>query len=103
MLPDPRAAQVPSQGKKAGTPASIAMALAAALRAEDPTEALRLLREKTGLGLKLAKDPVAPPASKPSAVTNGLAPGEVPRSNSSRWLAAVIVAAAFLAYRIFGR
>jgi hypothetical protein len=103
MLPDPRPAAVPPQGTKAATRASLAMAVAAALRADDPAEALRLLREKTGLGLKLAKDPVAPPGTSTSAATTGLAPGEVPRSNSSRWLAAVLVAAAFLAYRIFGR
>ena len=95
----------PAQATKAATPHSLpmAVAVAAALRTEDPAKALRLLREKTGLGLKPAKDAAEPVGSKAPAGTSGLAPGEVPRSNNSRWLAAVLVAAAFLAYRIFGR
>lgn len=93
----------PAQATKAATPDSLPMAVAAALRTEDPAKALRLLREKTGLGLKLAKDAAEPVGSKAPAGTSGLAPGEVPRSNHSRWLTAVLVAAAFLAYRIFGR
>ena len=93
----------PARATKAATPDSLPMAVAAALRTEDPAKALRLLREKTGHGLKLAKDAAEPVGSKAPAGTSGLAPGEVPRSNNSRWLAAVLVAAAFLAYRIFGR
>ena len=93
----------PAQGAKAATLASLPMAVAAALRTDDPAQALRLLREKTGLGLKLAKDAAEPLGSKALTGSSGLAPGEVPRSNNSRWLTAVLVAAAFLAYRIFGR
>ncbi|MEO8526920.1 MAG: hypothetical protein ABI460_19485 [Caldimonas sp.] len=79
------------------------MALAAALRAEDPAEALRLLRDKAGLGPKPVSDPVEPTGSKDPPATNGLAPGEVPRSDNSRWLTVVLAAAAFLVYRMFVR
>src|SRR5450755_448285 len=62
----------PAQGARAATLASLPMSVAAALRTDDPAAALRLLREKTGLGLKLAKDAGEPTGSKAPAATNGL-------------------------------
>jgi len=96
--------QPPAPGTKAGAPASLPMTLAAALRTDDPEQALRLLREKIGLGAEAAKDAVKPVGNEAArAGSSGLAPGEVPRSSNSLWRAVLLAAAAFLVYRLFGR
>ena len=88
----------------------------AALRRGQPIEAVKLLRESGGLGLKEAVEaidaqrrkkatpptiaaPAAPPR-KTRVDVSGLSPGEVPRSGGLAWWIAV-AAAAWLAYRAF--
>jgi len=80
-----------------------------ALARGNKIEAIRLLRAKTGLGLKEAKDavdriaasmPPRPVTSTPGRATRptGLAPGEVPRSGGVLWRVIVVVALTLLAY-----
>ena len=65
-----------------------------ALQRGDKLEAIKLMREITGIGLKEAKDTVesSPHAAGASAGAR-LSPGEVPRTGPLGW--AVIVAVAF--------
>ena len=87
-----------------------------ALRRGDKNAAIKLLRERTGLGLKAARErieeagfPAAGAASAPAALphldhridaprdlltprAHGLAPGEVPRSNGAFWLVLALLA-----------
>ena len=87
-----------------------------ALRRGQPIEAVKLLRESGGIGLKEAVEAIdaqrrkkpAPPAIAAPAHTpkkqrvemSRLSPGEVPRSGGLAWWIAV-AAAAWLAYRAF--
>jgi ribosomal protein L7/L12 len=69
-----------------------------ALQAGHKIEAIRLMRELTGVGLKEAKDQVdamerVMPASASSMGAAGLAPGEVRRRGSAWWIAAIVLAA----------
>ena len=105
-----------ARGKETGSQA-VAMvlelpAVVDALRKGNKIEAIRLLREKSGLGLKEAKDVIDRAPMQPSAIKQsvpnmsapptalpGLSPGEVPQTKGSRWwIAAVIVAGAMLYY-----
>ena len=88
----------------------------AALRRGQPIEAVKLLRESGGLGLKEAVEAIdaqrrrkatpptmaapAPPSSKKRVEMSRLSPGEMPRSGGLAWWIAV-AAAAWLAYRAF--
>ena len=72
-----------------------------ALQAGHKIEAIRLLRQVTGVGLKEAKDQVdamerVMPRSA-ADLASGLAPGEVRRSGGAWWIA-LVVAAAVVAY-----
>ena len=96
-------------------------AVVQALQRDDKSGAIRLLRERTGLGLKEATRrveaaridgmPAAPPHSfetpqnqppplQPRA--GGLAPGEVPRSNAGLWIVVLAVAALAAYFLMFG-
>ncbi|MEO7055945.1 MAG: ribosomal protein L7/L12 [Caldimonas sp.] len=71
-----------------------------ALQRGEKLQAIRLMREITGVGLKEAKDAVE--ASPHAAARGGLSPGEVPRTGRLVWgvIAAVLVAVAvFLSLR----
>jgi ribosomal protein L7/L12 len=58
-------------------------------------EAIKLLREQTGLGLKEAKDAVdAAEVGQPGRNPGNLAPGEVPRSTGTKLWRWLLVAAA---------
>ena len=84
--------------------ATLPFAVAAALKKGDKLEAIRLMREKGGLGLKEAKDAVdAFEREQGAAADSGRAPGEVPRRGGIGWLvvALVLVALALLARRLF--
>jgi ribosomal protein L7/L12 len=84
--------------------AALPFAVAAALRKGDKLEAIRLMREKGGLGLKEAKDAVEAHASEQDGAADyHRAPGEVPRRGGAGWLILVlaIVALALLARRLF--
>lgn len=74
-----------------------------ALQRGDKIEAIKRLREQTGLGLKEAKDIVD--ASPHASISKGdaLSPGEVPKSgNAFRWLMALAIIAV-LGYYLFRR
>lgn len=61
-------------------------------------EAVRLLRQHTGLGLKDAKDAVDRAGIAASIQAGDLSPGEVPRSTLGNWLAVAAVAAVVAYY-----
>ena len=84
--------------------AALPFAVAAALRKGDKLEAIRLMREKGGLGLKEAKDAVEAYGREQGAAADyHRAPGEVPRRGGAGWLVfvLVVVALALLARRLF--
>ena len=83
--------------------AALPFAVAAALRKGDKLEAIRLMREKGGLGLKEAKDAVEAYGHEQGAADSHRAPGEVPRRGGAGWLVfvLVVVALALLARRLF--
>ncbi len=71
-----------------------------ALQRGEKIQAIRLMREITGVGFKEAKDAVE--ASPHAAARGGLSPGEVPRTGRLVWsviAAALVVLALFLALR----
>jgi hypothetical protein len=72
-----------------------------ALRNGSKIEAIRLVREHTGLGLKQAKDKVEAYARQmPSAGLDGLSPGEVRRSGGALlWAAALAIVAGYFFLR----
>jgi ribosomal protein L7/L12 len=102
------------RGRAAGTPASPAAppvrgafppAAADALRRGHKIEAIRLVREHLGIGLKEAKDLVEQheqlivPTVEGLSPRNGLSPGEVPRTSGRiTWL---LVAAAIVAGLVY--
>jgi hypothetical protein len=69
-----------------------------ALRRGNKIEAIKRLREQTGLGLKEAKDAVEASGVMPAAKSSTLAPGEVPRSTARVWLIIAVIAAALVVY-----
>lgn len=69
-----------------------------ALQRGKKIEAVRLLRQHTGLGLKDAKDAVDRAGIAASIRAGDLSPGEVPRSSWGNWLAAAAVAAVVAYY-----
>ena len=90
-------------GSTVPAPHSPPAAFAAASQEGGRIAAIRRLRETTGLGLRKAKDVVDSAGRAVQAASGRHAPGEVPRSRTGVWLAAVLVAAAILAYFLFGR
>jgi ribosomal protein L7/L12 len=82
---------------------SLPPAVREAMRRGQKVDAIRLLREATGMGLKEARQAVEGLASEVSAAEHGLGPGEQPRA---RWAWAVAWAALLLAglgYAWWGR
>jgi hypothetical protein len=77
-------------------------ALAAALRSEDPADALRSMRDSM-IAAAPAKAVDKPKSSTAATVPSGLAPGEVPRSNNRLWLTVLAVALVLLLYLAFRR
>ncbi|MCM5682664.1 ribosomal protein L7/L12 [Schlegelella sp. S2-27] len=95
------------QGSWTGTPAprlstpGLPLPVQQALQRGNKIEAIRLLREHTGLGLKEAKDRVEAAEASAGDASAGLAPGEVPRRAGAAWwwgVAALVTAA--LAYHL---
>ena len=96
VRPPPSASAAPTSVP----PASVPPAVLAALHQGHKIEAIRLLREHSGLGLKEAKDVVdaLPQPAASAQGHNGLAPGEMPRSGSVLlWVVLALLGAA-LAY-----
>jgi len=74
-----------------------------ALRRGETIEAIRLLREATGLGLKEAKDRVDAYQRERPAGPGALAPGQVGRRGGIVWWAVALVLVAIAAYALLGR
>lgn len=73
-----------------------------ALQRGDKLEAIKLMRQLTGIGLKEAKDSVeaSPHAAAASSDGVGLSPGEVPRTGRFVWAAVVAVVFVLIVYRL---
>ena len=77
---------------------------AAALEQGNKVDAIRLLREQTGLGLAEAKAIIDAHSQRIVAERNVLSPGEVPRSGSGLlWLAASAIVIGIAVYLVFQR
>ena len=77
---------------------------AAALEQGNKVDAIRLLREHTGLGLAEAKASIDAHSQRIVAERNVLSPGEVPRSGSGLlWLAASAIVIGIAVYLVFQR
>jgi len=63
------------------------------MRRGQKIEAIKLLREQTGLGLKEAKEAVESYQGEADAAAGQRSPGEVPRSGRFAWVAALLVIA----------
>jgi ribosomal protein L7/L12 len=76
----------------------------AALRQGKKVEAIRLMRAKTGLGLKAAKDAVEQAHQPgPAGAVDQLSPGEVAKSGVGGWVVVVLLALAGVGYYLFSR
>lgn len=64
---------------------SLPAAVASALQQGNKIEAIRLLREQTGLGLKEAKDAIDASMDGGQSAGSGPSPGEVPRTGRLSW------------------
>ncbi|MCE9658450.1 MAG: ribosomal protein L7/L12 [Burkholderiales bacterium] len=73
---------------------SLPFAVAEAMKQGNKLEAIRLMREQGGLGLKEAKDAVEAFERANATGMGTRAPGEVPRSRAGWWLMAVLLLAA---------
>ena len=97
-------AGLPSLQRSAGGTHALPPQVLAELARGNKIEAIKLLREATGVGLKEAKDTVdaAESSGANSAGTvPGLAPGEVPRTHGKawgRWLLLTVVLVGVLAF-----
>ena len=82
---------------------SLPFAVSEAMKQGNKLEAIRLMREQGGLGLKEAKDAVEAFERATASGTSARAPGEVPRTRIGFWLSAVLVLAllGLLAWRVF--
>jgi hypothetical protein len=81
-------------------------AIAAALRSDDPADALRSMRDSMIAAASPAKAVDKPATPKPPPEPrgpSGLAPGEVPRSNNRLWLTVLAVALLLLLHLAFRR
>lgn len=81
--------------REAGSGLQLPADVLAALREGNKIEAIRLLREHTGLGLKEAKDAVD---AWGGASAPRLSPGEQPRSSGAGWWVLGLVLLAALGY-----
>ena len=85
------------------SPSSLPPTVHTALHQGNKIEAIRLLRQATGLGLKEAKDTIDSFQSGNRIEPRKLSPGEVAKSGIGIWLVAALAALALLAYYFFGR
>jgi Ribosomal protein L7/L12 C-terminal domain len=92
---DARCSQLTAAVVAPGAPPA---AVAEALMQGKKVEAIRLLRESTGMGLREAKVAVESFAKRADLSPQLRAPGEVPASRTGIWLAAVLALAAVVAY-----
>jgi DNA-binding transcriptional MerR regulator len=74
-----------------------------ALKRGQKIEAIRLMREQTGLGLKEAKDAVDGYEVAHRDPLSGLSPGQVSETGSGIWWVVALVLACLVAYLVFRR
>ena len=85
-------------------PETLPPSAAAALQQGNKVEAIRLLREKTGIELKAAKELVEANAERILSKRASLSPGEVPHSRGVvHWLVASAIVVAFIVYVLLQR
>jgi len=85
-------------------PETLPPSAAAALQQGNKVEAIRLLREKTGIELKAAKELVEANAERILSKRASLSPGEVPHSRGVvHWLVASAIVVAFIVYDLLQR
>ena len=75
-------------------------AVVEALQRGNKVEAIKLLRDATGLGLKEAKDWVDASQQESHVKSAKAAPGEVPNSRTTVWWVVALAAAALVAYYV---
>ena len=80
---------------------SMPPAVAEAMLRGNKLEAIRLLREHTGLGLKEAKEAVEASSDAQTSVTRSL--GEQPRGVSSGWWFVLLIVGVFVVYYLIRR
>lgn len=86
------------------TPHPLPPDVLAALQRGNKIEAIKLMRQATGLGLKEAKDAVeASPEHAQLGQSGQRSPGEVARSGSIGWVLLALVIAGLVAYLMSGR
>lgn len=93
-----KAAPAATAAPPTGMPTSVPATVTDALRRGNKIEAIKLMREHTGLGMKEAKDAVDALETTVSGTLSTLSPGEVPRNGGIfMWviIAAAIAAAAY--------
>ena len=85
-------------------PETLPPSAAAALQQGNKVEAIRLLREETGIELKAAKELVDANAERILSKRASLSPGEVPHSRGVvYWLVASAIVVAFIVYVLLQR
>jgi len=100
---DQHSAPAPAPSRSVGAMLTLPFAVTHALRSGNKLEAIRLMREKGGLGLREAKDAVDAFERENSAGAGQASPGEVPRSKGGLWLLLIVIAAALAGYYYFVR
>jgi ribosomal protein L7/L12 len=89
--------QARSQRSGTSAPSVLPADVMGALQRGEKLEAIKLLREATGLGLKEAKDVVETALSRQGAARKSkLAPGEVQRNRPTAWVVVGVVITALL-------
>ncbi len=94
-------AQAPDRRPGQPPPSTLPAEVASALQRGEKLEAIKLLREATGLGLKEAKDLVESTLGWQTAARQAnLAPGEAPRSKLAGWILAGAIIVGLLAWYV---
>lgn len=89
--------QAQDQQSGMSAPGSLPADVMSALQRGEKLEAIKLLREATGLGLREAKDVVETTLSRQGAAGGSkLAPGEIPRNRPTGWIVVGVVIAGLL-------
>ena len=96
-----QAARPASPEGKRFTPDALPTEAQQALRHGNKIDAIRIVREKTGLGLKEAKDAVDAFERAHPNLRGGLSPGEVPPEKAGYGILVLAAIAAFLAWWFF--
>ena len=93
---------VRTQGAPPGTEMPLPPTVMQALRSGNQIEAIRLVREHRGLGLREAKLMVDAMVAGDPSLHGNLSPGSPRRSSSLLWLAIFLAVAAYILYRFLG-